>query len=250
MAPFFPLTLDELLTTTRAVRTRLDLRRPVEREVVLECLAIAQQAPTASNRQNWHFMVVTDAEKRAALAELYRKGGNTTWRCPSRLPISPSPIPPIWRCRPVSWRLSRPSSRISMKSPLCHPLPLRAVRGATSTHTKCHVGDDCASRMEFHVGRPRSWARDGLDISTSSVRRGRPRARHRVCGSYASMPYPGGLRRARISSRDGGNLWTPLSIGRHGKERGRRKRDGPRQAHAGGLVTSVEHPVPRRGDWT
>jgi nitroreductase len=41
---------------------------------VLECLAIAQQAPSASNMQNWHFMVVTDAGKRAALAELYRKG--------------------------------------------------------------------------------------------------------------------------------------------------------------------------------
>ena len=74
MAPLLPLTLDELLTTTRAVRTRLDLSRPVEREVVLECLAIAQQAPSASNMQNWHFMVVTDAGKRAALAELYRKG--------------------------------------------------------------------------------------------------------------------------------------------------------------------------------
>ena len=73
MAALLPLTLDELLTTTRAVRTRLDLHRPVEREVVLECLAIAQQAPSASNMQNWHFLVVTDAGKRAALAELYRK---------------------------------------------------------------------------------------------------------------------------------------------------------------------------------
>jgi nitroreductase len=52
MAPPLPLTLDELLTTTRAVRNRLDLSRPVEREVLLECLAIAQQAPTASNLQN------------------------------------------------------------------------------------------------------------------------------------------------------------------------------------------------------
>jgi nitroreductase len=74
MAPLLPLTLDELLTTTRAVRTRLDLSRPVEREVILECLAIAQQAPTASNMQNWHFVVVTDPGKRAALADLYRKG--------------------------------------------------------------------------------------------------------------------------------------------------------------------------------
>jgi nitroreductase len=65
---------DELLTTTRAVRKRLDLTRPVEREVIEECVAIAQQAPTGSNRQNWHFVVVTDLSKRAALASLYRKG--------------------------------------------------------------------------------------------------------------------------------------------------------------------------------
>jgi nitroreductase len=67
------LTPDELLSTTRAVRKRLDLARPVEREVIEECLALAQQAPTASYSQNWHFVVVTDARKRAALGELWRK---------------------------------------------------------------------------------------------------------------------------------------------------------------------------------
>ena len=65
---------DQLLTTTRAVRKRLDFDRPVPDDVVQECLAIAQQAPTASNRQNWHFVVVTDVGKRQALAELYRRG--------------------------------------------------------------------------------------------------------------------------------------------------------------------------------
>jgi len=72
--PTLDLTLDELLTTTRTVRKRLDLARPVEREVIEACLRIAQQAPTASNRQDWHFIVVTDAEKRFGLAELYRRG--------------------------------------------------------------------------------------------------------------------------------------------------------------------------------
>src|SRR5579884_192545 len=67
------LTPDELLSTTRAVRKRLDLERPVEREVLEECLQLAQQAPTASYSQNWHFVVVTDAEKRAALGELWRR---------------------------------------------------------------------------------------------------------------------------------------------------------------------------------
>ena len=66
------LTPDELLSTTRAVRKRLDLTRPVEREVLEECLTLAQQAPTASYSQGWHFVVVTDADKRAALGELWR----------------------------------------------------------------------------------------------------------------------------------------------------------------------------------
>ena len=66
------LTPDELLATTRAVRRRLDLSRPVEREVLEECLRLAQQAPTSSFAQNWHFVVVTDPGTRAALGGLWR----------------------------------------------------------------------------------------------------------------------------------------------------------------------------------
>ena len=65
---------DALLSTTRAVRKRLDLDRSVPREVILECLELAIQAPTASNSQTWRWLVVDDADKRLALAELYRKG--------------------------------------------------------------------------------------------------------------------------------------------------------------------------------
>jgi nitroreductase len=67
-------TVDHLLSTTRAVRKRLDLQRPVPPEVVEECLRLASQAPTGSNRQGWHWVVVTDAGKRAALADMYRAG--------------------------------------------------------------------------------------------------------------------------------------------------------------------------------
>ena len=65
--------IDHLLTTTRAVRKRLDLTRPVPREVVLECLRLAIQAPTGGNSQGWRWLVVDDAEKRAAIAALYKK---------------------------------------------------------------------------------------------------------------------------------------------------------------------------------
>jgi nitroreductase len=69
--PLLDLTADELLATTRAVRKRLDLTRPVEPELLEECVRLAIQAPTSTNTQNWHFVVVTDEARRAALAELY-----------------------------------------------------------------------------------------------------------------------------------------------------------------------------------
>lgn len=64
---------DHLLTTTRAVRKRLDLSRPVPRDVVLDCLRLAIQAPTGGNSQGWRWLVIDDADKRAAIAALYRK---------------------------------------------------------------------------------------------------------------------------------------------------------------------------------
>lgn len=64
---------DELLTTTRAVRKRLDLSRPVPDELIRECLQIALQAPSGSNRQSWHWLVVTDADQRQAIGAVYRR---------------------------------------------------------------------------------------------------------------------------------------------------------------------------------
>lgn len=67
--------VDELLSTTRSVRKRLDLTRPVGREVILECIRLAMQAPTASNAQDWRWLVITDPDKRAAIADIYRSIG-------------------------------------------------------------------------------------------------------------------------------------------------------------------------------
>lgn len=74
-APFDLAETDRLLTTTRSVRRRLDLDRPVEQAVIEQCLRIAIQAPTASNQQDWRWMVVTDPDKRRGLADLYRQVG-------------------------------------------------------------------------------------------------------------------------------------------------------------------------------
>jgi nitroreductase len=66
------LTPDELLTTTRAVRKRLDLDRPVDRALIEECISIALQAPSGSNRQAWQWLAVDDADTKLRLAEQYR----------------------------------------------------------------------------------------------------------------------------------------------------------------------------------
>lgn len=72
--PQLPLTLDELLTTTRSVRKRLDLERPVPRAVIERCIDIAVQAPNGSNQQYWRWIVVDDPALRRRVAELYRAG--------------------------------------------------------------------------------------------------------------------------------------------------------------------------------
>jgi nitroreductase len=71
------LSIDELLTTTRAVRKRLDFTRPVEPAVIRECLELALQAPSPGSMQHWHFIVVNDPAQRQALAALYRKSAHS-----------------------------------------------------------------------------------------------------------------------------------------------------------------------------
>jgi nitroreductase len=87
------LTIDELLTTTRTVRRRLDLQRPVSRATVEECLRLAFQAPNGSNQQGWGWVLVDDRATKEAMAALYRAGledhrrGDTT----GEIAATPSP---------------------------------------------------------------------------------------------------------------------------------------------------------------
>ncbi len=70
---------DKLLTTTRSIRKRLDLTRPVPPELIEECLEVAVQSPSATNTQKWRFLVIRDAEKRAGIARLYRQAFESYW---------------------------------------------------------------------------------------------------------------------------------------------------------------------------
>jgi nitroreductase len=78
------LTAQEVLTTTRAVRRKLDLERPVDPMLIRECLEVALQAPTGGNNQDWQFVVVTDPETRRRLGDVYRKGGGAYAQLPKR----------------------------------------------------------------------------------------------------------------------------------------------------------------------
>ena len=77
--------IDHILTTTRSVKRRLDFTRPVETEVIERCIEIALQSPTGANYQGWHFMVVRDQQKRAALADIYRRGREALAHAPGSI---------------------------------------------------------------------------------------------------------------------------------------------------------------------
>src|SRR6201998_493015 len=65
------LSVDEVLTTTRSVRKRVYVQKPVSPEVLMECLELAVQAPTGSNSQGWQWVFVEDAEKKKAIGDIY-----------------------------------------------------------------------------------------------------------------------------------------------------------------------------------
>lgn len=124
------MTADEVLTTTRAVRKRLDLTRPVPREVIRECLRIALQAPNGSNRQLWHFVVVDDPATRAAMAEIYRDS-LTVYRTGVAL-------------RPVDW--STPANRrmgesVDYLRDHLHEVPVLVVPAVAARLDGASIGD-------------------------------------------------------------------------------------------------------------
>jgi nitroreductase len=86
-------TVDQLLTTTRSVRKRLDFSNPVDPAVVARCIEIAMQAPTGSNAQGWQFVVVTDPAKRKGIADLYKQGFELYAANPDLRPTYPDDDP-------------------------------------------------------------------------------------------------------------------------------------------------------------
>jgi nitroreductase len=102
------LTADEVLTTTRSVRKRLDFDKPVERSVVEECLHLALQAPTGSNSQGWQFVIVEDAAKKKALADIYKANFSIYAKNPRSAQYEEGDLAPNSATRSPSLRRSSP----------------------------------------------------------------------------------------------------------------------------------------------
>ena len=90
------LSVDEVLTTTRSVRKRLDFDKPVSREVLMECLDLALQAPTGSNSQGWQWVFVEDDDKKNAIGDIYLSNASGYLKAPARSTPRGTPAVSRW----------------------------------------------------------------------------------------------------------------------------------------------------------
>lgn len=64
---------DEMLATTRSVRRRIDFAREVDPTLIYDCIDLAVQAPSSVGGETWRFVVLTEQNRKDAMATLYRK---------------------------------------------------------------------------------------------------------------------------------------------------------------------------------
>ena len=183
------LTADEVLTSTRSVRKRLDFEKPVPREVIMECLDLALQAPTGSNNQGWQFVFVEDEAKKKALADIYRTNGTPylAMDAPQRGDMRDDRAGAV----KSSGKSVTTSKRVS---------PRRASRGADrrdrppAGRRQVHLGDSRSARHRIHPVHSRRLERDRLH----NARQAGPR------GSQArSLRHGAGARRGGLLDRCG-----------------------------------------------
>jgi Nitroreductase family len=169
--------VDHVLTTTRAVRRRLDLGRPVERELIESCIDIATQAPTALHGETWHFVVITDPSQRVAVAEIYRRAAEG--HRSGVLPLD-------------SYLIEFTGGKAG-RLPICRPAADVQLRyPSRQTHARCpssHPGVCRRSGRERGSGRPRVSLR--IHLSRSLVFDvGISRSRYRLCNDDSTLATP------------------------------------------------------------
>ena len=160
---------DHLLSTTRAVRRRLDLDRPVEKSVILDCLRLAVQAPTASNAQTWRWVVVTDPDKKAELARIYMEGGGAYLKAAAASATDPQ----TRRVYESAVYLSEILGRVPV-----HVIPCieGRVDNAPNARGRVHVRLDHPGGVELHAGLAEPGTRIGLDHASLVQGKGGGRA--------------------------------------------------------------------------
>ena len=90
MSDLLPLDPDQLLSTTRSVRKRLDFDRPVDPSLLAECVDLALQAPTGSLRQDWHFVLTTDRDQCREVGAVYKRVWNGMVDKPTAQTLDPA----------------------------------------------------------------------------------------------------------------------------------------------------------------
>ena len=128
------LTPDELLTTTRSVRKRLDLDRPVERSVIEECIDLAIQAPTGSNAQGWQWVVVEDPSLKRQIADYYGRQ-----------------LRPVHRHAGPVLRRGGPSGRATGRGQVVGYVPSRALPRGAGDGDPVPVGPRARRRAVVHA---------------------------------------------------------------------------------------------------
>ena len=171
-------TVDELLSTTRSVRKRLDLNRPVGRDVILECIQLAMQAPTASNTQDWRWLVITDADKRAAIADIYRSIGAEYLA----LAAKDTSEPQTRRVYASAFSLTDTGPR----SRACHPLPGEPHRQLECADCCVGLGVDHPGGLELPASP--SLPRSRISVDDNAFGQG---ARGRGPPGYPGYGHPG-----------------------------------------------------------
>ena len=183
--------VDRLMTTTKQVRKRLDLSRPVPHEDLLACIEIAGHAPMGGNLERNRWLIVDDADIKARIAERFAEVGrpylaaNSAVRLDDRsqkviesaefLVDHLAEVPALV----IALRLDRPPLDPSQQGGAAGVLRLGAARG-----------------VELSARGPRPGHRFGVDHVPSRARSGdRRTARHPRLG------HPGVPARRRLLHR-------------------------------------------------
>jgi nitroreductase len=151
-------TVDKLLTTTRTVRKRLDFTRSVDPTLLQTCLEIAIQAPTGGNLPRYHFVVVTDAAKRAALAALYKRAYLEVY--------SPQRQEEVRQSDP---RLIDSATYLAEHM---HEVPMLILPCGPEHGTRC-LRQYPTCHLVADAGTPCAWGGISLDNAPSALRAGR-----------------------------------------------------------------------------